>query len=189
METEIDGQKQKLTGDALNAWKYQRYLQDYLACVQSIDDNVGRLLDWLDQNGLSKNTVVIYTSDQGFFLGDHGLYDKRFMYEDSVRMPFIVRWPGVTKPGTVQEAMAINPDFAPTFMDMAGLPVPGRHAGPQPGAAAQRRAPGGLADELVLPLLPRSRRSQHARPLRRAHRHAQADLFLEEGPVGDVSTW
>ena len=68
--------------------------------------------------------MVIYTSDQGFFLGDHGLYDKRFMYEDSVRMPFIVRWPGVTKPGTVQDAMAINPDFAPTFMDMAGLPVP-----------------------------------------------------------------
>jgi arylsulfatase A-like enzyme len=120
----VDGKQQTLTGEALNAWKYQRYLQDYLACVQSIDDNVGRLLDWLDKNGLSKNTVVIYTSDQGFFLGDHGLYDKRFMYEPSVKMPFIVRWPGVTKPGTVQEAMAINPDFAPTFMDLAGLPVP-----------------------------------------------------------------
>ena len=124
VETEVDGKKQKLTGEALNAWKYQRYMQDYLACVQSVDDNVGRLLDWLDQNGLSKNTVVIYTSDQGFFLGDHGLYDKRFMYEDSMRMPFLVRWPGVIKPGTVQEAMAINPDFAPTFMDLAGLPVP-----------------------------------------------------------------
>jgi arylsulfatase A-like enzyme len=120
----VDGKKRTLTGKALNTWKYQRYLQDYLACVQSIDDNVGRLLDWMDKNGLSKNTVVIYTSDQGFFLGDHGLYDKRFMYEASVKMPFIVRWPGVTKPGTVQEAMAINPDFAPTFMDMAGLPVP-----------------------------------------------------------------
>jgi arylsulfatase A-like enzyme len=124
VETEINGKKETLTGAALNAWKYQRYMQDYLACVQSIDDNVGRLLDWLDQNGLSQNTVVIYTSDQGFFLGDHGLYDKRFMYEASVRMPFIVRWPGGTKPGTVQEAMAINPDFAPTFMDLAGLPVP-----------------------------------------------------------------
>ena len=124
VEITVEGKKQTLTGEALNTWKYQRYLQDYLACVQSIDDNVGRLLDWLDKNGLSKNTVVIYTSDQGFFLGDHGLYDKRFMYEASVKMPFIVRWPGVTKPGTVQEAMAINPDFAPTFMDMAGLPVP-----------------------------------------------------------------
>jgi len=99
-------------------------MQDYLACIQSIDDNVGRLLDWLDKNGLSQNTLVIYTSDQGFFLGDHGLYDKRFMYEASVRMPFIVRWPGVTKPGSVQDAMAINPDFAPTFMAVAGLPVP-----------------------------------------------------------------
>ena len=124
VEVEVDGKQQKLTGEVLKAWKYQRYLQDYLACVQSVDDNVGRLLDWLDRNDLSKNTVVIYTSDQGFFLGDHGLYDKRFMYEPSIRMPFLVRWPGATKPGTVQAAMAINPDFAPTFMDMAGLPAP-----------------------------------------------------------------
>jgi arylsulfatase A-like enzyme len=124
VETVIDGQKQKLTGKALDDWKYQRYMQDYLACVQSVDDNLGRLLDWLEQNGLSQNTVVIYTSDQGFFLGDHGLYDKRFMYEPSIRMPFLVRWPGQIKPGAVQEAMAINPDFAPTFMDLAGLPVP-----------------------------------------------------------------
>ena len=124
VEIEVNGQKQTLTGDALNAWKYQRYLQDYLACVQSIDDNVGRLLDWLDANGLSTNTVVIYTSDQGFFLGDHGLYDKRFMYEASLRMPFLVRWPGVIRPGSIQSALAINPDFAPTFMDIAGLKTP-----------------------------------------------------------------
>ena len=121
---ELNGHKETLTGDALNAWKYQRYMQDYLACIQSVDDNVGRLLDWLDANGLSSNTVVFYTSDQGFFLGDHGLYDKRFMYEASLRMPFIVRWPGVTKPGSVQSAMAINPDFAPTFMAIAGLATP-----------------------------------------------------------------
>ncbi len=124
VETEVDGKKQKLTGEALNKWKYQRYMQDYLACVQSVDDNVGRLLDWLDQNGLAKNTVVIYSSDQGFFLGDNGLYDKRFMYEPSIRMPFLVRWPGVIKPGSVQAAMAINPDLAPTFMDLAGLAMP-----------------------------------------------------------------
>jgi arylsulfatase A-like enzyme len=124
VEIEAAGKKKTLTGDELNKWKYQRYLQDYLACVQSIDDNVGRLLDWLDQNGLRENTLVIYTSDQGFFLGDHGLYDKRFMYEPSVRMPFLVRWPGVIKPGSVQSALAINPDFAPTFMDLAGLPAP-----------------------------------------------------------------
>jgi len=124
VEIEVAGQKQVLRGAALDAWKYQRYLQDYLACVQSIDDNVGRLLDWLDQHGLGTNTVVIYTSDQGFFLGDHGLYDKRFMYEASLRMPFLVRWPGVTPPRSQQAALAINPDFAPTFLEIAGLKLP-----------------------------------------------------------------
>ncbi|HWD17756.1 MAG TPA: sulfatase [Verrucomicrobiae bacterium] len=124
VEVMVEGKLQNLTGDALNAWKYQKYMRDYLACVQSIDDNVGRLLDWLDQSGLASNTIVIYTSDQGFFLGDHGLYDKRFMYEDSIHMPFLVRWPGVTPPGSVQEAMCINTDFAPTFMDAAGLATP-----------------------------------------------------------------
>jgi arylsulfatase A-like enzyme len=131
--TEVDvivaGQKQILTGEALNRWKYQRYMQDYLACVQSIDDNIGRLMDWLDANGLRENTLVIYTSDQGFFLGDHGLYDKRFMYEPSIKMPFLARWPGVIKPGSVQDALAINPDFAPTFMDLAGLAVPAEMQG------------------------------------------------------------
>lgn len=124
VEIQLDGKTVKLTGDKLNTWKYQRYMQDYLACVQSVDDNVGRLLDWLDKNGLASNTIVIYTSDQGFFLGDHGLFDKRFMYEASVHMPFLIRWPGVIKPGSVQDAMIINTDFAPTFMDVAGLKVP-----------------------------------------------------------------
>ena len=122
MEVEVNGRM--LTGDPLVKWKYQRYMQDYLACVQSVDDGVGKLLAYLDEAGLSKNTIVIYSSDQGFFLGDHGMYDKRFMYEHSLRMPFLVRWPGVIAPGSVQGAMAINPDFAPTFLDAAGIPVP-----------------------------------------------------------------
>ena len=120
----VDGRTNTLTGGALNRWKYQRYMQDYLACVQSVDDNVGRLLDCLDANGLAGNTVVVYTSDQGFFLGDHGLYDKRFMYEESARMPFLARWPGSVQPNSAQPALAINADFAPTFMELAGLPVP-----------------------------------------------------------------
>ncbi|MEI7729452.1 MAG: sulfatase [Verrucomicrobiota bacterium] len=124
VEIEVDGKKKTLTGDALNKWKYQRYLQDYLAVVQSVDDNVGRLMEYLEKNDLLKNTVVIYTSDQGFFLGDHGLYDKRFMYEESLKMPFMVRWPGIITPGSVQKAIAINPDFAPTFLDIAGLAIP-----------------------------------------------------------------
>lgn len=124
VEIEQDGRKLTLTGDALKRWKYQRYMQDYLACVQSIDDNVGRLLDWLDAQGLRENTMIIYTSDQGFFLGDHGMYDKRFMYEESPRMPFLVRWPAGIKPGTVSSGLAINCDFAPTFLDLAGAPIP-----------------------------------------------------------------
>ncbi len=119
-----DGKEVKLTGDALAAWKYQRYMQDYLACVQSVDDNVGRLLDYLKKTGLDRNTIVVYTSDQGFFLGDHGLYDKRFMYEESLRMPFLVRWPAGVRAGTRTDAMALNVDFAPTFLDAAGVPVP-----------------------------------------------------------------
>ena len=90
---ETGGAAVTLTGEALARWKYQRYMQDYLATVQSVDDSVGRVLDLLDSTGLSKNTIVIYTSDQGFFLGDHGMYDKRFMYDESLRMPFLVRWP------------------------------------------------------------------------------------------------
>ncbi len=119
-----NGQKRILKGEELNRWKYQRYMQDYLACIQSVDDNVGRLLDWLDAHGLRENTLVIYTSDQGFFLGDHGLYDKRFMYEPSIKMPFLARWPGVIQPGTTSPSLAINTDFAPTFMEAAGLPTP-----------------------------------------------------------------
>ena len=105
-------------------WKYQRYMQDYLRCIASVDDNVGRLLDALDEDGIADDTVVIYTSDQGFFLGDHGWYDKRFMYEESLRMPFLVCYPREIAPGTVVDAMASNVDLAQTFLDYAGLSAP-----------------------------------------------------------------
>jgi len=124
VQIEENGVKKTLTGKALEDWKYQRYMQDYLACVQSVDDNVGRTLDWLDANGLRENTVVIYTSDQGFFLGEHGLFDKRFMYEESLRMPFLVRWPAGIKPGSTSNAIGINCDFAPTFLELAGQKTP-----------------------------------------------------------------
>jgi arylsulfatase A-like enzyme len=119
-----NGKTTTLTGEALARWKYQRYMQDYLACVQSIDDNVGRLLDFLKRSGLDRDTIVVYTRDQGFFLGDHGLYDKRFMYEESLRMPLLVRWPAAVRPGSRAEAMALNVDFAPTFLEAAGVAVP-----------------------------------------------------------------
>jgi len=105
-------------------WKYQRYIKDYLRCVASVDDNVGRMLDYLDEEGLTEDTIVIYTSDQGFFLGDHGWYDKRFMYEESLRMPFIIRYPREIVPGTVNTNMILNVDFAPTFLDYAGVDIP-----------------------------------------------------------------
>jgi arylsulfatase A-like enzyme len=124
VETVIDGVKKLLIGRELESWKYQRYMQDYLACVQSVDDNVGRVLDYLDSNGLRDNTAVIYTSDQGFFLGEHGLFDKRFMYEEALRMPFVVRWPNGIRPGSTADAIGINCDFAPTFLDLAGASVP-----------------------------------------------------------------
>jgi arylsulfatase A-like enzyme len=125
-EVEIDrnGERVILKGKELQKWKYQRYMQDYLGCVQSVDDSVGRLLDWLDANGLRENTVVIYTSDQGFFLGDHGMYDKRFMYEHTLRTPLLVRWPGTIKPGGHNRDMVINTDFAPTFLDLARAEIP-----------------------------------------------------------------
>jgi arylsulfatase A-like enzyme len=99
-------------------------MQDYLATIQSVDDNVGRLLDYLDRNSLSKNTIVIYSSDQGFFLGDHGLFDKRFMYEEALRMPFLIRWPGIIAAGSKSDAIGLNVDFAPTFLAAAGQPIP-----------------------------------------------------------------
>jgi len=113
-----------LSGAALKRWKFKRYMQDYLACVASVDDNIGRFLDYLDQNGLAENTIVIYTSDQGFFLGEHNMFDKRFMYEESLRMPFLIRWPGQIKPGTVSKRMILNVDFAPMMLDAAGAVVP-----------------------------------------------------------------
>ncbi|MBM3907258.1 MAG: sulfatase [Gemmatimonadetes bacterium] len=126
---ERDGKPVTLTGEALTRWKYQRYMQDYLATVQSVDESVGSVLAYLDKAGLARNTIVIYSSDQGFFLGDHGLFDKRFMYEESIRMPFLVRWPAAIKPGTRSEAMGLNVDFAPTFLDAARLPVPAEMQG------------------------------------------------------------
>ena len=116
--------KANLSGDALAVWKYQRYMRDYLRCVQSVDDNVGRLMKYLKDNDLEKNTIVIYTSDQGFYLGEHGWFDKRFMYEESFRTPLIIKWPGVTKGKQVSNSMVQNLDLAETLLDMAGLPIP-----------------------------------------------------------------
>ncbi|WP_374408832.1 sulfatase/phosphatase domain-containing protein [Pelagerythrobacter sp.] len=111
-----------LTGRELALWKYQRYMSQYLGTVAAVDDGVGRVLDWLEANGLDDNTIVVYTSDQGFYLGEHGWFDKRFMYEESLRTPLVMQYPGHIAPGTRVEAPVQNVDYAPTFLDYAGLP-------------------------------------------------------------------
>jgi len=116
--------KAELKGTDRTRWNYQRYLKDYIRCIDSVDENLGRLLDYLEETGLAENTLVVYSSDQGFYLGEHGWFDKRFMYEESLRMPFLARWPGVIEPGSVNEDLAQNLDFAETFLDVAGLQPP-----------------------------------------------------------------
>jgi len=116
--------KANLKGKDLVRWKYQRYIKDYLRCVAAVDDNVGRMLDYLDETGLAKNTIVVYSSDQGFYLGDHGWFDKRFMYEESYRMPLLIRWPGHIAPGSKCDALVSNLDYAETFLDAAGGKIP-----------------------------------------------------------------
>jgi arylsulfatase A-like enzyme len=122
-------------------WRYQRYIKDYLRCVQSVDDSVGDLLDYLEASGQLEDTIVIYTSDQGFFLGDHNWYGKRFMYEESLRMPFLISYPREISPGSVNDDMILNVDFPATFMDWAGLEVPQAWQGASARACFQGKAP------------------------------------------------
>ena len=116
--------KLKLTGKELVRWKYHRYIRNYLRCIKGVDESVGRMVRFLKENGLDDNTIVIYSSDQGFYLGDHGWFDKRWMYEESLKMPLIVKWPGVTKPGSVNRDLVQNLDYAETFLEVAGARIP-----------------------------------------------------------------
>ncbi|WP_235951988.1 sulfatase family protein [Crateriforma spongiae] len=116
--------RESMTEKEIVQWKYQRYVKDYLRCVRSVDDGVGVVLDYLDDAGLADNTVVIYSSDQGWYLGEHGWFDKRWMYEESLKTPLMIRWPGVTQAGSTNDDIVSNLDFAETFLDLAGVPVP-----------------------------------------------------------------
>ena len=114
----------QLKGKDLDNWKYQVYIRDYMSVIASVDESVGRVLDYLDKNGLTDNTMIVYTSDQGFYMGEHGWFDKRFMYEESLRTPLIVSYPGHTKPGSVCKRLVQNIDYAPTFLALAGVSQP-----------------------------------------------------------------
>jgi len=121
--------KKNLTGRALTEWKYNRFMHDYLGCIKGLDDNVGRLLKYLDDTGLASNTIVIYSSDQGFFLGEHGWFDKRWIFQESARTPLLIRWPGVIKTGSVNRDLVCNLDFAETFLQAAVVSIPERMQG------------------------------------------------------------
>jgi arylsulfatase A-like enzyme len=113
-----------LAGTDLVRWKYQRYMQDYLACIAAVDKGVGRILDYLEENGMDKNTLIVYTSDQGFYLGEHGWFDKRFMFEESYRTPLLISWKGTITGGSNNTDIVSNLDFAETFLDAAGIDIP-----------------------------------------------------------------
>ena len=119
----------KLQGDELVRWKYQQYMRDYLATAKSVDESIGRVMEYLEEIGELDNTVIVYTSDQGFFLGEHGWFDKRFMYEECLRMPFVIRYPKMIKAGSTSKAICMNVDFGPTFLDLAGIEVPSEMQG------------------------------------------------------------
>ena len=122
--SEVVTPSKDLSPQEVREWKYQKYIKDYLATIRSVDDNIGKVLAYLKENGLEENTIVIYASDQGFFLGEHGFFDKRFMYEESLKMPFVIRYPGQIEAGTVVSDIVSNIDFAPTLLEMAGVPIP-----------------------------------------------------------------
>lgn len=114
----------RLTGKELDEWKYQNYIRDYMSVIKSVDESVGRVLDYLDSHGLTDNTIIVYTSDQGFYMGEHGWFDKRFMYEESLRTPLLIAYPGHIQPGTVCNKLVQNIDYTPTFLDLAGISKP-----------------------------------------------------------------
>lgn len=114
----------RLTGKELDEWKYQNYIRDYMSVIKSVDESVGRVLDYLDSHGLTDNTIIVYTSDQGFYMGEHGWFDKRFMYEESLRTPLLIAYPGHIQPGSVCNKLVQNIDYAPTFLDLAGVSKP-----------------------------------------------------------------
>ena len=169
-----------LTLDEEIDWRYQRYIKDYLRVVASMDDNIGRLLDYLDEHDLADDTIVVYTSDQGFFLGDHGWFDKRLMYEESLSMPLLIRHPVRIDPGSTSDDIVVNVDIGPTLLDLCDVEVPDDVQGRSFALGPSRRDARRLARVDVLPLLDAQRRLPRVPgALRRSDPDPQADLLLQ----------
>ena len=167
-----------LDADAYKREAYQRYLRKFLRCVKGVDDNIGRLLEHLDSSGQLDNTIIVYTADQGFMLGEHDYIDKRWMYEESLRMPFIVRYPHLVLDGGISDAIINNVDFAPTLLDMAGQSTPAEMQGRSFLPILQGQDAERLAHRHLLSLLDAHGASRQPRPLRSAHSPLQTDLLL-----------
>ena len=124
MNEEFKKNYPSMTRKELMQWRYQRYMQDYLGSIMAVDEGVGRVMDYLEESGIAENSIIVYTSDQGFYLGEHGWFDKRFIYDESFKTPLLIQWPGVIQPGSKCEEMVQNLDFAQTFLEAAGLEAP-----------------------------------------------------------------
>ena len=172
-------------GSALAEWKYQRYMNDYLGTVASVDESVGRVLDYLDRSGLSENTIVIYTSDQGFYLGEHGWYDKRFMYEESLRTPLAIRFPAEIAPEQAAPELVLNLDLAPTILDFAGIPVPDEMQGRSLRTLASRSTPGDWREAIYY----RYYEFPHGWHSVRPHYGVRTDRYKLIHFEGDLDTW
>ena len=175
---DADFHAQNLKCDDLVRWKFQRYAKNYLRCVKGVDESVGTLMQTLKELGVDENTIVIYSSDQGFYIGDHGWFDKRWMYEESLKMPLIVKWPGVTEPGSKSEQMVQNLDYGETFLDIAGAEIPADMQGKSLVPLLKGEQTGRLAQEYLLSLLRVPQRTHGAAALWSPHRNAQADEVL-----------
>lgn len=174
----------KLEGRELALWKYQRYMQDYMGSVASVDDGVGAILDYLEESGLAKNTIVVYTSDQGFYLGEHGWFDKRFIYEESLRTPLLIQYPGHIPAGTTVDAMVQNIDYAPTFLDYAGVEVPEAIQGRSLKPVVDGKAPANWRDSIYYHYYEYP--GFHSV---RAHYGVRSDRYKLARFYGDIEAW
>lgn len=176
----IEFKAQNLTGKDLVRWKYQEYMKDYIKCIKAMDENIGKVLDYLNENGLEQDTIIIYSSDQGFYNGEHGWYDKRWMYEESLRNPLIIKWPGVVEPGTRNQALVQNIDYAPTLLDMAGASTPSDVQGESLVPLMEGNPPDDWRDSILYTYYGRGAHAVASHRGVRTHRYKLIEFFTKD---------